>query len=116
MANKNWSEALVDFIDDGGSERKGYERFFAAYFGCFLQHITIFTVVIVANKNPLSDVFYIELLIFSLFVSLIFALIISTGTKGGLIRRFWYGISLPIVCYLLAASFISSFLEIQDKL
>ena len=115
VANKNWAEALVDFVDDGGSENNRYERFGASFIGSMFQHTVIFFVLFGSNEPMFSFTLIFGTLIFSLFVSCIYAYIISSGTKGGLIRRFWYGISLPIITYLLATSFILSVFKIQNE-
>ena len=115
MANKNWAEALVDFVDDGGRESNRFERFGASFTGSLFQHSAIFLVLIGSKESMFNFTLFFDTLIFSFFVSLIYALIISSGTKGGLIRRFWYGISLPTITYLLATSFILSVIKIQNE-
>ena len=54
----------------------------------------------------LSTEAYLLCVLFIVFVSAFIAFIVSTGNKGGLIRRFWYGVTLPAVCYYLATKII----------
>ena len=113
MPKKNWAEALVDFVDDGDTNRGFKQRLGASLFGSALLHLSIL-IVFSAVESPPSNEFIIVYFVFAGTVSSIFSLIISTGKKGGLIRRFWYGVTLPIICYLVATAFISSALEIQS--
>lgn len=115
MPKRNWAEAIVDFVDDGDSDRTFAQRFWASFFGSALLHLSLLIVLSSAVETSPSDEFILAYLAFTGIVSSIFARIVSTGKKGGLIRRFWYGVTLPIVCYILATTFISSALKIQSE-
>lgn len=112
--SKTWAEAILDFVDDrensGSSEKKQFvnnwsKRFYASFFGSVLFHLTLLVMAARALTWLSTDVFLLCVL-FIVVVSAFIALIVSTGNKGGLIRRFWYGVTLPAVCYYLASKII----------
>lgn len=105
--SRNWAEAFVDFLDDGGAETSRRAKFFASLYGSFLFHIALIVVAISRSSEPPNEILLLVVLPLSILLSCLFGIIISTGTKGGLIRRFWYGITLPAVCYYLAHGIIS---------
>ena len=100
--SKNLVGALVDFVDDGGTESSRLSKFLASFYGSFLFHFVLLMLLMSRTKIvPAEDLIPLAgPLLFIL--SILFGLIISTGNKGGLIRRFWYGVTLPAICYYLA--------------
>ena len=71
-------------------------RFASSFFGALLLHLTIL-LALATEIRQIGEEIAIIYIVFSLLASMCFALIISTGTKGGLIPRFWYGVSLPAI-------------------
>ena len=107
--SRNWTEALADFLDDGGMPTSRPKRILASFFGASLFHFALFVVALNKQPNAPSDIFLWSFVVYVVIVSFLFALLISTGTKGGLIRRFWYGVILPAVSYYLAFEIHSKF-------
>ena len=110
---KNFTEIMVEFFADGGSNHEFIQRLGAAFFGSLLFHATLILLAGAKGNFLLSDEWYYSSALLFFMISVIFGLIISTGKKGGLIRRFWYGVSLPGVCYFLAISIYSLFTGIN---
>ena len=109
--SKTWAEAILDFIDDRdnskSSEKQRFvnnwiKRFYASFFGSVLFHLALLFMA-ARMLEWLSTEAYLLCILFIVVVSVFIALIVSTGNKGGLIRRFWYGVTLPAVCYYLAS-------------
>lgn len=104
--SRNWAQVFVDFLDDGGEATSTRARFFASLYGSLLLHVSLIVVALVRVSEPPDGTLILSVLPLSILLSFIFGIIISTGTKGGLIRRFWYGITLPAACYYLASRII----------
>lgn len=91
-----------------------WRRFASSLFGALLLHLTILFALAGYISTATEAAVFLYLAIAPL-VSTLFALIISTGRKGGLIRRFWYGISLPAICYFLAANLVSFYFTLYES-
>lgn len=110
--SNSWAETLTDFFDDGDKETSGWQRLIASFFGSLLFHISLIVLAIYDTPTWVSGSAFLIVLVFILILSFVFGSLISTGSKGGLIRRFWYGVSLPAVCYFLAINIFSITQEI----
>ena len=115
MARDNWAAAIVDFIDDGDRNRGHWERLAASFFGSFLLHLAVL-IALGSHLPTLGENLLLAWLAFTIVVSTLFTLVIATGRKGGLIRRFWYGLSLPAVCYAVAMSLVGLNVELSGKI
>ena len=113
--SKTWAEAILDFVDDRdiseSSEKKRFvnnrdKRFYASFFGSVLFHLALLVMAARMLQQWPSTQAYLSSFLFIVVVSAFIAFIVSTGNKGGLIRRFWYGVTLPAVCYYLATKII----------
>ena len=113
--SRNWADALVDFVDDGTTKTSKRTRLFASFYGSFLFHFALIVAVPVRLSIQPSETLILVSLPLFFILSLLFGLIISTGTKGGLIRRFWYGVTLPAICYYLAFSIVSLVQNMGDS-
>ncbi|MCY3760741.1 MAG: hypothetical protein OXH50_05780 [Gemmatimonadetes bacterium] len=114
MSEKNWAEALIDFLDDGDKDRSSIQKFLAAFSGSSLVHVSMIMAASLLIRYPLTISVYFSLLIYTVAVSLVVSVIVATGVNGRLVRRFWYGVSLPMACYFLAVSLLYFYGQFQN--
>jgi len=107
MANESAARVLVDFVKDGDESTSRLGRFFAALCGSLVLHLSMCIAIVYQLEPSIIQEAYLGLFVLIITLSGIFALIISAGSNGSLVRRFLYGVSLPAFAYSFAVYIIS---------